>query len=67
MSIASLGAFAIGEFAESCAVVILFELGEYLQGRAVAKSRGSIKQMLALRPETVTVEKDKLSRSILHH
>ena len=59
MSIASLGAFAIGEFAESCAVVILFELGEYLQGRAVAKSRGSIKQMLALRPETVTVEKDK--------
>ena len=59
MSIASLGAFAIGEFAESCAVVILFELGEYLQGRAVAKSRGSIKQMLALRPEKVTVEKDK--------
>ena len=59
MSIASLGAFAIGEFAESCAVVILFELGEYLQGRAVAKSRGSIKQKLALRPEKVTVEKDK--------
>ena len=59
MSIASLGAFAIGEMAESCAVVILFELGEYLQGRAVAKSRGSIKQMLALRPEKVTVEKDK--------
>lgn len=59
MSIASLGAFAIGEFAESCAVGILFELGEYLQGRAVAKSRGSIKQMLALRPEKVTVEKDK--------
>ena len=58
MSIASLGAFAIGEFAESCAVVILFELGEYLQGRAVAKSRGSIKQMLELRPEKVTVEKD---------
>ena len=58
MSIASLGAFAIGEMAESCAVVILFELGEYLQGRAVAKSRGSIKQMLALRPEKVTVEKD---------
>ena len=58
MSIASLGAFAIGEMAESCAVVILFELGEYLQGRAVAKSRGSIKQMLELRPEKVTVEKD---------
>ena len=58
MSIASLGAFAIGEFAESCAVVILFEFGEYLQGRAVAKSRGSIRKMLELHPETVTVEQN---------
>lgn len=58
MSIASLGAFAIGEMAEGCAVVILFELGEYLQGRAVAKSRRSIREMLELRPESVTVERD---------
>lgn len=58
MSIASIGAFAIGEFAEGCAVMLLFELGERLQTQAVAKSRGSIRAMLEMRPESITIIRD---------
>lgn len=55
MAVASIGAFAIGEYAEACAVMLLFELGERLQDRAVAKSRDSIRAMLELRPERIRV------------
>ncbi|MBQ5389466.1 MAG: cadmium-translocating P-type ATPase [Clostridia bacterium] len=55
MAVASVGAFAIGEYAEACAVMLLFELGERLQDRAVEKSRNSIRAMLELRPEHVQV------------
>ncbi|MBQ4598332.1 MAG: cadmium-translocating P-type ATPase [Clostridia bacterium] len=58
MAVASIGAFVIGEYAEACAVMLLFELGERLQDRAVAKSRDSIRSMLELRPERVQVERD---------
>ena len=58
MAVASIGAFAIGEYAEGCAVVLLFELGERLQDRAVKKSRDSIRAMLELRPERVQVVRD---------
>lgn len=53
MAVASIGAFAIGEYAEACAVMLLFELGEGLQSLAVAKSRRSIREMLELRPERI--------------
>ena len=53
MSVASIGAFAIGEYAEACAVMLLFALGERLQDRAVAKSRDSIRAILELRPERI--------------
>ncbi len=55
MSVASIGAFAIGEYAEACAVMLLFELGERLQDRAVAKSRDSIRAILELRPERIQI------------
>ena len=58
MSIASIGALIIGEYAEGCAVMLLFELGERLQDMAVAKSRGSIRQILEMRPDSVTLVKD---------
>ncbi len=58
MAVASIGAFAIGEYAEACAVMLLFELGERLQDRAVSKSRSSIRAMLELRPERVQIERD---------
>lgn len=55
MAIASIGAFIIGEYSEGCAVVILYTIGEYLQGLAVGKSRKSIADMLEMKPESVTV------------
>ena len=55
MTVACIGAFAIGEPAEGAAVMILYQLGEYLQDRAVDSSRGSIRQLMDLRPDTVTV------------
>ena len=39
MAVASLGAFAIGEYSEGCAVVLLYTVGEFLQSLAVQKSR----------------------------
>ena len=58
MSIASLGAFAVGEYVEGCAVMFLFTIGEFLQSLAVQKSRKSIKDMLELKPQEVTVIRD---------
>ena len=58
MSIASLGAFAVGEYVEGCAVMFLFTIGEFLQSLAVQKSRKSIKDMLELKPQEVTIIRD---------
>ena len=53
MSIATLGAFAIGEFAEAVGVMLFYRIGEYFEHRAVEKSRREIMQAVDLRPETV--------------
>lgn len=58
MSIASIGAIAIGEFPEAAAVMILFEIGEYFKDKAIDKSKNAISELLALRPKNVTVKKD---------
>ncbi len=58
MTIASIGAFAVGEYTEGCAVMFLFTIGEFLQSLAVQKSRKSIKDMLELKPQQVTVLRD---------
>lgn len=62
MTIASLGAFAVGEYSEGCMVVFLFTIGEFLQGLALNKSRKSIKNMLEAKVEVVNIidgEKEK--------
>ena len=46
MTVASIGAFAIKEYSEGCAVMLLFTIGEFLQGLAVSKSKKSITSML---------------------
>lgn len=51
MSVASIGAFILGEFTEGCAVMILYQLGELFQSIAVGRSRRSIKAMMELRPD----------------
>lgn len=58
MTIASIGAFVIGEYAEGCAVVILYTIGEFLQDLAVGKSRKSIKDMIQSAPQKVHVERN---------
>lgn len=55
MGIASIGAFAIGEYIEGCAVVLLYTIGEFLQDLAVGKSRKSISDMIEMKPQSVTV------------
>lgn len=53
MCVASLGALAIGEYAEGVAVMLLYQVGEYFQGRAVGRSRNTITALLELRPDSV--------------
>ncbi|HEV7381773.1 MAG TPA: heavy metal translocating P-type ATPase [Dyadobacter sp.] len=55
MTIATLGAFYIWEFSEGVAVMIFYEIGELFQDLAVTRSKRSIKALLDIRPEKVTV------------
>lgn len=57
MTIATLGAFYIGEFSEGVAVMIFYEIGELIQDIAVGRSKRSIKALLDIRPDNVTVIK----------
>ena len=51
MSIATIGAFLIGEYAEAVAVILFFEVGELFQASAVNKSRKSISSLLEIMPD----------------
>lgn len=51
MSIATLGAFMIGEYPEGVAVMLFYQIGEYFQGRAVNQSRRSIASLMDIRPD----------------
>ena len=55
MSIATIGAFAIGEWEEAAGVMIFFMIGELIQEAAVDKSRSSIKALLALKPDKARI------------
>ncbi|TWP24813.1 cadmium-translocating P-type ATPase [Apibacter muscae] len=61
MSIATLGAFAIGEYPEGVTVMLFYSVGEALQDLAVSKAKNNIKSLLDQRPDSVTVvEKENL-------
>lgn len=51
MSVAAIGAFAIGEYPEAVAVMLLYRIGETLQDRAVDRARENIKSMMEFRPD----------------
>lgn len=55
MAVATIGAFAIGEFADAAAVMILYQIGELFQRYAVGKSRNSIAALMDIRPEYARV------------
>lgn len=55
MTIASVGAMVIGQFGEGVAVMLLYQIGEFLQGIAVGSSRRSISELMNLRSEIATL------------
>ncbi|EGP5152939.1 heavy metal translocating P-type ATPase [Enterococcus faecium] len=56
MSVATIGAMLIGEYPEAVAVMLFYQIGEYFQGLAVSHSRKSIRELMAIRPETAHVQ-----------
>ncbi|MDR3145638.1 MAG: heavy metal translocating P-type ATPase [Treponema sp.] len=56
MSIATIGAFAIGEWEEAVGVMLFYMIGELIQEAAVTRSRASIDALLALKPDTARVK-----------
>ncbi len=59
MSVATIGAIVMGEYSEACAVMILFGIGEYLEGFAVGKSRKSIQSLVNIRPDKANVKREE--------
>ena len=58
MSIATMGAFAIGEYPEGVAVMVFYAVGELFQGAAVKKAKGNIKALLDVRPNEALVKRN---------
>jgi Zn2+/Cd2+-exporting ATPase len=58
MTIASLGAVAVGQYPEAVAVMLLYQIGEYFEDKAVGKSRKSIKALMEIRPDKAYVKRD---------
>ncbi|MGL5312310.1 MAG: heavy metal translocating P-type ATPase [Peptostreptococcaceae bacterium] len=59
MSIATVGALAIGELPEAVGVMLFYQVGEFLQGMAVGKSRKSITALMEIRPDYANLKVDK--------
>ena len=55
MTIAIIAAFILGEYPESCMVVLLFKLGEFLEDKAVEKSNKSIKNIVEIKSKTANI------------
>lgn len=55
MGLATLGAFAIGDYPEAVGVMLFYRIGEYFEERAVERSRGQIMEAVDLRPEVVNL------------
>ena len=55
MSVATIGAFSIGSYSEGVAVMVFYSIGEWFQDAAVNKAKKSIKALLDIRPDQVTV------------
>lgn len=58
MSVATIGAFAIGSYSEGVAVMAFYSIGEWFQDAAVNRAKRSIKALLDIRPDQVAVQRD---------
>ena len=59
MAVATVGAFALGDYVEGCAVIIFYQIGELFQSVAVGKSRQSISSLMDIRPDYANVEDEE--------
>ena len=64
MSVATLGAFFIGEYSEGVAVMVFYSIGEWFQESAVRRAKASIKALLDIRPDQVTVIRNGVAEVI---
>ncbi|WP_445915274.1 heavy metal translocating P-type ATPase, partial [Flavobacterium sp.] len=64
MSIATIGAFAIGEYPEGVAVMLFYAIGEIFQSLAVQRAKRNIKSLLDQRPDEVTVLENNVAKTI---
>ncbi len=64
MSIATIGAFAIGEYPEGVAVMLFYSIGEAFQDIAVTRAKTNIKSLLDQRPDEVTILEDGQTKVI---
>ncbi len=64
MTIAAAGAFAIGESMEGAIVMILYQIGEFLQSVAVGSSRGAIEKLMELKSDTAVLVEGDTQREI---
>ncbi len=58
MCVATLGALALGEYAEAVGVMLFYQVGELFQSIAVGRSRQSIARLMDIRPDSANVERD---------
>ena len=58
MTVATIGAFLIGEYPEAVAVMLFYQVGELFQDYAVDKSKDSISNLMDIRPDYANVERD---------
>ena len=64
MSIATLGAFAIGEYPEAMGVMLFYRIGEFFEHKAVERNRAQIMEAIDMRPETVNLLEGESTRVI---
>ncbi|GAA0721917.1 Cd2+/Zn2+-exporting ATPase [Halorubrum trapanicum] len=64
VTLAAIGAIAIGSYWEAAAVVFLFALGSYLEGRTMRKTRNALEELLEMTPDTATVRRDGEQREV---
>jgi Cd2+/Zn2+-exporting ATPase len=64
MSIATIGAFAIGEYPEGVAVMLFYAIGEIFQTLAVQRAKANIKTLLDQRPDEVTILENNVAKTI---
>lgn len=58
MTISSIGAFVLGEYPEGAAVMLFYQLGEFLTDLALDRSQSSIRAILDIRPDTANVQRN---------